>query len=305
METQGGLFEGAGSPEAAPEGTRGGVHLGTSSWSEKGWVGPFYPPGTPPGAFLAHYARQFTAVEADVTYYRLPSLRMVEGWRERTPPSFRLCAKFPRDVVHAGEGRVPDPRELLTGRRARASAEAFVGVMQALGGRLGPLLLQFPWLSKRAFPEPGPFLERLATFLEHLPREVRVAVEVRNQEWLREDLLAVLRAAGAGLVLADLPRMEHPDSAPPGFDPLTSDFLYVRLVGDRKVTDALTSSFDRVVVDRGERIERWAEWLAPLSARATETFAFANNHFAGHGPATVRSLAAALARRGVEPRMPG
>ncbi|MDA0947326.1 MAG: DUF72 domain-containing protein, partial [Planctomycetota bacterium] len=294
METQEGLFEGPEGSEASQEAPPGGVRLGTSSWSERGWVGPFYPPGTAPAAFLAHYAREFTAVEADVTYYRVPSLRMVEGWRDRTPPSFRLCAKFPREVVHAGEGRVPDPGELLSGRRALASAEAFVGAMLTLGRRCGPLLLQFPWLSRGAFPEPGPFLERLAAFLTRLPREVRVAVEIRNQEWLREDLLAVLREAGAGLVLADLPRMEHPDTAPPGFDLLTSDFLYVRLIGDRRVTDALTSSFDRVVVDRDERIERWAEWLAPMSARATETFAFANNHFAGHGPATVRSFAAAL-----------
>jgi uncharacterized protein YecE (DUF72 family) len=304
METQAGLFDGAEGPLAAGVGGRGGVHLGTSSWSERGWVGPFYPPGTSPGGFLAHYAREFTAVEADVTYYRVPSLRMIEGWRERTPPSFRLCAKFPREVVHAGEGRIPDARQLLSGPRALAAAEAFVGAMLTLGERRGPLLLQFPWMSRGAFPEAGPFLERLGAFLERLPREARVAVEVRNQEWLAEDLLAVLRGAGAGLVMADLPRMEHPDTAPPGFDPLTSDFLYVRLVGDRKVTDALTSSFDRVVVDREARIERWADWLAPMSARARETYAFANNHFAGHGPATVRSLGAALARRGVEPSRP-
>ena len=36
---------------------------------------------------------------------------------------------------------------------------------------------------------------------------------------------------------------------------------------------------------------RWAEFLRPVVARGTEVFAYANNHFAGHGPATIRELA--------------
>ena len=127
---------------------------------------------------------------------------------------------------------------------------------------------------------------------------------MRNQDWLRPPLLEVLRGHRAGLALADLPRMEHPDTAPEGLDLRTSDFLYVRLIGDRWETERLTSSFDEVVVDRSERIVRWAEWLAPASGRATETFAFANNHFAGHGPASARALGQALEERGVLPLRP-
>jgi len=301
METQGGLFDG---PAPARRPPRGAVHLGTSSWSAPGWVGPFYPLGTRPKAFLAHYAREFTAVEVDSTYYRVPTLSAVEGWRERTPPEFRMCAKFPREVVHGGEGRTPDPRAVLEGDTARRVTERFLGVLSTLGERRGPLLLQFPWFSRDAFQCLEAFLPRLDAFLGRVQGGGRIAVEVRNQEWLRPPLLELLRGHDAGLALADLPRMEHPDTAPQGLDLRTSDFLYVRLIGDRWETERLTSSFDEVVVDRSERIVRWAEWLAPASARATETFAFANNHFAGHGPASARALGQALEERGVLPLRP-
>jgi Protein of unknown function DUF72 len=48
-------------------------HHGTSSWSEKSWLGPFYPPGSKPADYLTHYATQFTTVERDATYYRVPT----------------------------------------------------------------------------------------------------------------------------------------------------------------------------------------------------------------------------------------
>jgi uncharacterized protein YecE (DUF72 family) len=66
------------------------------------------------------------------------------------------------------------------------------------------------------------------------------------------------------------------------------------------VTNALTSTFDALVVDRQERLERWADWLVPMCARVRETYVFANNHFAGHGPATADALGKLLAARGVD-----
>ena len=91
----------------------GSLFYGTSSWSDKSWVGPFYPEGTAPRDYLAHYAEQFGAVEADVTYYRVPSDSMVEGWARRTPDGFRMAAKFPRSIVHAGEGPRPSTASMV------------------------------------------------------------------------------------------------------------------------------------------------------------------------------------------------
>ena len=58
-------------------------HYGTSSWSEKSWLGPFYPPGTKPGDYRTHYATQFTTVECDATYYRVPTPTLARISHER------------------------------------------------------------------------------------------------------------------------------------------------------------------------------------------------------------------------------
>ena len=108
----------------------GELLYGTSSWSEKSWVGSFYPDGTKPAEFLAHYATQFRTVEADNTYYRVPSERMVEGWAARTPAGFELAAKFPRSIVHGGDGPRPDPDVVLVPERVGEETERFLGAMR-------------------------------------------------------------------------------------------------------------------------------------------------------------------------------
>ncbi|MEM7516818.1 MAG: DUF72 domain-containing protein, partial [Planctomycetota bacterium] len=87
--------------------------LGSSSWSEKSWSGVFYPQALTPREWLGFYATRFPAVEADVTYYRVPDRTLVNGWKRKTPEGFRITAKFPRAIVHAGQGPQPDSDVLL------------------------------------------------------------------------------------------------------------------------------------------------------------------------------------------------
>ena len=275
------------------------LYLGTSSWSESAWVGPFYPKGTKPGAFLTVYAEEFRAVEADVTYYRVPDQKLVDGWNRKTPEGFRLCAKFPRGIVHAGDGPRPDATKVLVWEHVAEDTERFLTNMQRMGEKLGPLLLQFPYFNKQAFPSREPFLERLADFLDRLPNDVRVAVEVRNRDWIDAELTALLRARSRALALVDLAYLPHPADWPkrvggkPG-DLVTADFVYARLIGDRKKTEAAAEKFDRVVLDMSRRLDRWAELLDVLRHQVDEVYAFANNHYAGYGPGTIRDLAGRL-----------
>lgn len=269
----------------------GELLYGTSSWSEKSWKGVFYPEGLPPGEWLRHYSTQFRTVEADVTYYRVPDARMTRGWREKTPEGFVLSAKFPRSIVHGGEGPRPDPDRILVPERVRPEVDAFLESMSRLGDRCGPLVLQFPYFNRGVFPHRQPFLDRLERFLGELPDRFRYAVEVRNRAWIDRRLLEVLRARGVALVWADLSTMPHPADLPPELDTLTADFAYVRLIGDRRAVEKKSKSFDRVVIDRGERLQRWADLLLETRERVPETYAYANNHYAGHGPATIRELA--------------
>jgi uncharacterized protein YecE (DUF72 family) len=271
-----------------------GLRLGTSSWGEKGWVGTFYPPGTPALEFLGHYASRFGTVEADNTYYRVPSAKTVLGWEGRVPHGFTLCAKFPRAVVHGGAGPRPDAAAILDGPEACVTRDLFLKRMQLMGAKLGPLLVQFPYFNRSAFAEPGPFLERLNRFLEDLPGDFRYAVEIRNRHWVGQPLLDILRGQRVAWVWVDLPYMPAPWEMPQGLAIETADFTYTRLIGDRRATSALTKSFSGTVIDRREELLRWADFLRPVVARPGEHFVFANNHYAGHGPATVCELGALL-----------
>jgi len=271
---------------------------GTSSWSTPGWVGPFYPDGTAPADFLEHYATQFPTVEADVTYYRVPDARMADAWKRRTPDGFKLAAKFPRSIVHAGQGKQPDASRLLVPSFVQADTERFLGAMQRLGDRCGPLVLQFPYFNRTAFADRGPFLERLDAYLGQLPGGFRYAVELRNKGWVDAALLTLLAGHRTAFVLVEMSYMPHPADLAERLDLVTTDFLYARLIGDREAVEARTEAFDQVVVDRTAALERWADLLARLTPRVETVYAFANNHYAGHGPATIRQLKALLDARG-------
>ena len=268
------------------------LRLGTSSWSEASWVGSFYPAGTSAASQLGFYSGQFSTVEADVTYYRVPSRTMVRQWRERTSEQFVMAAKFPRSIVHAGSGATPDGARVLQWEHVGADTEQFLEAMGELGSKLGPLVLQFPYFNRKAFRSASEFADRLSAYLQRLPKG-RYAVELRNKEWIEPSMLALLAAHGAALVLVDLAYLPHPADwmeLARGADLVTSDFVYARLIGDRAKIDALTERFDRVVLDQSARLKRWAVLLGALAGRVREIFAYANNHYAGHAPTTVREL---------------
>jgi uncharacterized protein YecE (DUF72 family) len=266
------------------------IRYGTSSWSESSWVGLFYPPGTKPADFLTHYATQFDTVEVDSTYYALPSADLVRGWNLKTPAGFTLSAKFPRSIVHGGKTEKPDPERVLVPGHVQAETQLFVDHMAEMGDKLGPLVLQFPYFNQGTFKDVGAFMNRLEPFLDSLPVGPRYAVEVRNKAWIAAPLLDLLRSKRVALVLVDLLYMPHPAELAERNDLVTADFLYARLIGDRNAVQNATKTFDRIVVDQGERLDRWAGLLATLYPRVRETYAYANNHYAGFGPETIREL---------------
>lgn len=270
----------------------GRLRHGTSSWSEKSWSGVFYPEGMPPGDWLTHYATCFDTVEADVTYYRVPDERLVDGWNAKTPDGFVLSAKFPRTIVHCGEDAKPDGGKILVPEHCREDTGRFLETISRLGPKCGPLVLQFPYLNKGAFASKVPFLERLDAFLDGLPRDFRYAVEVRNKAWIGPDLLKILRAHRAALVLVDIAYLPHPADLGPVADLVTTDFVYARLIGDRKAVEEKTKTFDHVVVDQSRRLERWAKLLTELLEHVPEAYTYANNHYAGFAPETIRDLVA-------------
>jgi uncharacterized protein YecE (DUF72 family) len=142
------------------------VHFGTSSFSSRDWIGAFYPKGAKPMDFLKHYSRKFDVVEVDSTYYSIPSAYTVDGWLEKTPPNFKISAKFPRSIVHAGKDKRPDPQLILDRDATYPDRDRFLDTMQRLGVSLGPLLIQFPYFSKKVFSYKDVFIELREIFFQ-------------------------------------------------------------------------------------------------------------------------------------------
>ena len=255
------------------------LHLGTSSFSDPSWVGPFYPAGTKPAEFLAVYGRRYETVEIDATFYRIPSPAQVRSWASKVPDGFLIAAKVPQVVTH--EKQLLDAEEDLA---------QFLEAMSEAGGKLGPLLFQFPFFRREVFASAEAFLERLAPVLASLPRDRRFAVEIRNQAWVTERFLSLLREHGVAFALIDYPGMPSVEQLFRGPDPITADFTYVRWLGDRYAIEAKTDTWERLIVDRGAEMERWVPALAAILERNIEVFGYFNNHYAGHAPGSIALL---------------
>ena len=170
------------------------VIVGTSGYSYKEWKGIFYPADLPASKMLSFYAAHFGAVEINNTFYRMPEAKTLEKWAGDVPDGFRFVIKAPQRITHQKRlnGVDDDVRHL-------------VEVASVLGPKLGPFLFQLPpWFQKD--------LNLLRQLLALIPRDRRVALEVRNDSWLSEDTYDVLGEHDAALCLADTDEVEDPDA---------------------------------------------------------------------------------------------
>ena len=256
-----------------------GILLGTSAFTAAGWEGSFYPRGMQSRDFLSYYATRFATVEVDSTFYGCPSVNTVNNWYARTPEDFIFSVKVPQIITH--EKALAD---------CDSEFEEFVKTMDILGPKLGPMVFQFPLFDRWKFPKQDSFLGVLTPFLKKLPTDHKFAIEIRNKTWLDARFAEVLRQYNVALALTDTSFMPRPWELKQKFDLVTADFAYVRWLGDRKGIEKVTKTWDKTVVDRREDLTNWVELFRKFVARNLKVFAYSNNHYGGHGPATVKTF---------------
>jgi len=259
------------------------ILIGCSGWSYPDWEGPFYPAGMAAGDYLEWYADRFPIVEVDSTFYRPPTPRMVRGWRDRTPDGFKFALKVPQVITHQKQLR--DCAEEVDG---------FVSSIEPLGEKLFCALLQMGYFNRGAFGSLDDFLPVLDAFLAAWPhRTIPLAVEIRNPRWVGPELAEVLRDHDTALTLTEQTWMPTPAQVAERIDPVTGPLAFVRLLGDREAIEKVTNTWDKIVVDKSAELAETARVIEGL-ARRVPVAVFANNHYAGHSPATVRDLRALL-----------
>jgi uncharacterized protein YecE (DUF72 family) len=257
--------------------THASIKVGCQGWNYADWVtgpaggdGVFYPRGTRAEEMLAVYARAFSTVEVDSTFYAIPSAKTVTGWARKTPPGFTFALKLPQEITH---------QHALRLSCAEALAE-FCDHASLLGEKLAAVLIQLPPQFEMS-PENA---RALAEFLPLLPRELRFAVEFRSSEWLVEGVAELLAKHNVALALVEgrwlaPARVRQMASHP------TANFAYIRWMGERDL-----SRFDLVARPQDENLRDWHQLLVSLSERVPKIYAYFSNFYEGHAPASANKL---------------
>jgi len=238
------------------------LRIGCSGWSYADWVGPFYPKDTQSTDYLSLYSKVFDCVEIDSTFYRAPSPNMVQQWYSNTPSGFAFAPKLPKRITH--DQHLEDISSYLA---------HFTRTLEQLNEKLGPFVIQLPPSFKVSKHE-----KALANFIAELNPKLRYAVEFRHKSWFNtatENLLASNNVCQVWSVNQYL-------STPAV---VTSDIIYLRLVGDRKIVE-----FKETQKDQSEVMQTWKKELENAGGSVKERFVFFNNHFAGFGPASVNEF---------------
>jgi uncharacterized protein YecE (DUF72 family) len=161
------------------------MSVGTSGWHYRDWRGAFYPSELPTRRWLEHYATRFDTVELNNSFYRLPTVDAFATWRDAVPDDFVFAVKASRYLTHYR--RLREPEEPV---------ERLLGVVEGLGPKLGPVLVQLP-------PDLKADADALARVLDAFGKRVRIACEFRHDSWHVDDVYALLRDRDVALCLTD------------------------------------------------------------------------------------------------------
>jgi uncharacterized protein YecE (DUF72 family) len=229
------------------------VLLGTSGWSYKEWIGPFYTKLDK--SMLRAYTRIFKTVEIDSTFYRYPSKGTVMGWTRYSPEGFVYTAKLPGLITHE--------KKLDLAHGIEEDLQRFLELMEplSLSGKLGCVLIQLP-------PRFDYRPKQLEDFFRLLPTHVKFAVEFRDLTWMRPETWTLLEKYKVAYTVVDEPLL-------PSQIHLTSEIAYFRWHGHG--TRPWYNYRYRV-----EELQPWAPRVEEAATKVEKVYGYFNNHYHGY-----------------------
>lgn len=249
---------------------RGKIHIGCSGWNYKDWRGRFYPKDAPPARWLEFYAAAFDTVEINNTFYQLPTAQTFKTWRAQAPDGFIYAVKANRYLTHM--------KKL---KDVKAPLRKFLDRARLLREHLGPILYQLP-------PRWRLNLDRLESFLDLLPEDLRHVIEFRDQSWMAPEVFQLLEKRGVSFCAHDMQGLNAPRIA---IGPLA----YVRLHGaGRKYGGGYPEP----------TLRSWSQWMEKQRLAGKDLYVYFNNDAAAHAVRDALRLKSKLhnARLGVQAR---
>ncbi|MDG5816243.1 DUF72 domain-containing protein [Chitinispirillales bacterium ANBcel5] len=250
------------------------IVVGTSGYSYKDWVGPLYPPGTKQRDFLSVYARHFEMTELNFTYYRQPDAATVSRMADSTPAGFLFTVKAHCSLTHS-----VDRSNFLQ------EADTFVRGIEPLleHGKLASVLFQFPY-SYHYNSENRLYLDTVCSGFKGYP----IAIEFRNNEWMRPAVFKEFKDRAITLVNVDVPPLKN---LPQSSGEVTSGTGYLRFHGRNAKNwwsgDNVTR-YDYLYTDN-ELLERLGD-IKKMVQRAGIVLVVFNNHSKGQAVVNANRL---------------
>jgi len=215
--------------------------VGCAKWGRKEWINLIYPAKTKEKDFLGEYVKHFNSIELNTVFYGIPKEEQIIKWKEMAGKrsDFLFCPKFSKAITH-----------IKRLNNAQAETDLYLKGISAFGDKLGPCFLQ---LSDNFGPKNFSVLKQ---YLEALPRDLNLFLEVRNEDWFtspkdRKALFSLLADLKIGADITDASgrrdcvHMELPTPK-----------AFIRFVGNG---DKFLESSDMRRVD--DWVERLREWL--------------------------------------------
>ncbi len=226
-------------------------YIGTSGWSYEHWDKRFYPEKQPKTRWFQYYASKFNSVEVNATFYRSFKDKTFHKWYHQAPGKFKYIFKVPQLITH---------RKYL--KNIEEQARRFCDSISLMEDKLGLALMQLA-------PKTGYDPELLKNAIRAFDDPSILAVEFRNDSWIREETVRLLKDEGAIFCNTDSPKQEFKEW-------YTSGKAYFRLHGknDWYRYDYSDNELDNLV----KMIEKFGQ------QGGKEAYVFFNNDFEAHAP---------------------
>lgn len=256
------------------------IRVGPAGWSYLDWAGIAYPRVRPRDFHEAEYlARFFDAIEINTSFYQPVRSETARSWVQqvRANPNFQFTAKLWKRFTHDRDAGRDEERAVKRGLNPLADA-----------GKLGALLLQFPWSFKWTKQNREYLGALVMQFLEY-----PLVLEVRHSSWNCPEALELLGELGVGFCNIDQPIIGR--SLGPTAETI-GPVGYVRLHGrNYNQWFAHSEPHERYnYLYSMTELEPWAERAKHVAERARSTFVITNNHFEAKGVANALELEALI-----------
>lgn len=257
------------------------IRVGTSGWSYKDWEDIVYPKNKARSA-LPYMAEYFDAIEINTSFYRPPSPRYCAKWARDVEgnPDFMFAIKLWQRFTHERE-QAWSPEEV------RVFREGIGPIAEA--GRLGALLLQFPW----SFPNNEANRCWLLGVAEAF-REYPLVMEVRHRSWENDPSMAFLKENRLNFCNIDQPASIGsigPTSVATG--PLAYYRFHGRNAAAWFAKDAgRDARYDYLY--REEELDPWVRDIREMEKRVEQIYVMMNNHYRGQAPVNALQVRSAL-----------